>query len=299
VNRATRPGTAFLAAMLGIAIFSGMDALMKQLVLAIGVLVAILWRGIAGVVISGALYAFQRPGWPSRAALRFHLMRGALAAVLAILFFWGLARVPIAQAVALAFVAPLVAVVLGAVMLNEKVGRTAVFGSILAFSGVLVVLAGQTTGAYGDEALLGALAVLAGAVLYGLNLVVMRQQAQFAGPIEVAFFQNLAFAGFTALAIPLMPQAIPPVQLSPMIIAAAAMATTSAILLSWAYGRAEAGYLSASEYTAFIWGSILGYLVFGETLTVYTLAGAGFIVVGCLIVTRRKPDHLPQIEGVL
>ncbi|MFW2831004.1 DMT family transporter [Sphingomonas sp. ID0503] len=295
----TRPATAFLAACLGIAVFACMDAVMKHLVLAAGVMVVILWRAYAGVVLSGVLYAAQRPGWPARAALRIHAIRGVLASVLAILFFWGLARVPIAQAVALAFVAPLVAVALGALILKERVGRAAVFGSCLAFGGVLVVMLGQRQGHYGHEAFLGAIAVLASAVMYGLNLVIMRQQAQVAGPVEVAFFQNLAFAICTSLAIPFMGDWIIDPRLIGWVVAAAAMATTSAMLLSWAYGRAEAGYLSASEYTAFIWGSALGYLVFGERLTVYTLAGAAFIILGCLIVTRRKIDHQPQIEGVL
>ena len=45
--------------------------------------------------------------------------------------------------------------------------------------------------------------------------------------------------------------------------------------LSWAYARAEASYLAVTEYSAFIWAALFGWLVFSEPVSLYTLAGAG------------------------
>ena len=70
----------------------------------------------------------------------------------------------------------------------------------------------------------------------------------------------------------------------------------SLMLLSWAYARAPANYLSAVEYTAFIWASLFGYWLFGETLGVLTVVGAGLIVAGCLVVARRPA---PGVEAAL
>jgi S-adenosylmethionine uptake transporter len=53
------------------------------------------------------------------------------------------------------------------------------------------------------------------------------------------------------------------------------LSTLSLLLLSWAYARAEASYLAATEYTAFLWAALFGWLVFGEHLSAFTLAGAG------------------------
>src|SRR5687767_14560544 len=114
------PLTAFVVGMVGIALFSVMDAVMKGLVLAIGTYATLLWRSFIGVGVAGSLFALNRPQWPSRATLNIHLTRGAVSTLMGVLFFWGLARVPLAQAIALAFIAPLAALVLAALMLGER-----------------------------------------------------------------------------------------------------------------------------------------------------------------------------------
>src|SRR3954471_11596012 len=89
----------FGVALLGIGVFSSMDALMKGLTLSIGAYNALLWRTGAGALLGGAVFVVRRMAWPGRTALRVHLIRGALSSVMAVLFFWGLARVPMAQAI--------------------------------------------------------------------------------------------------------------------------------------------------------------------------------------------------------
>jgi S-adenosylmethionine uptake transporter len=73
-----------------------------------------------------------------------------------------------------------------------------------------------------------------------------------------------------------------------MIVAAAALATASLALLSWAYARAPANYLAPTEYTSFIWAALFGWLVFGEHVSLFTLAGAALIIIGCAIAARGK-----------
>ena len=63
------PLTAFLVGMVGIATFSGMDAVMKGLVIALGIYATMVWRMLAGVAMAGVLFA-ARPNWPTRAAFQ-------------------------------------------------------------------------------------------------------------------------------------------------------------------------------------------------------------------------------------
>src|SRR3954470_12557549 len=88
----------FAVAALGIALFSFMDAVMKGLSLGIGAYNALLWRTMAGAVVGGLFFSLRRSPRPGREAMKVHLTRGILSALMAILFFWGLARVPMAQA---------------------------------------------------------------------------------------------------------------------------------------------------------------------------------------------------------
>ncbi|MBA2465999.1 MAG: DMT family transporter, partial [Sphingomonas sp.] len=185
------PLTAFLVGMIGIALFAGMDAVMKGLVLAIGTFATMFWRNLVGIGMSGLLYLPRRQGWPSKSTMRIHLARGVLSAGMGFLFFWGIGRVPLAQAVALAFISPLIALYLASLLLHETIGRKTIGASLVALAGVAVIFIGQARADLGREALIGSLAILISAGLYALNIIIMRRQAQVANPLEIAFFQSL------------------------------------------------------------------------------------------------------------
>ena len=285
-------------ATLGIATFSAMDAVMKGLAIGLGVYNALLWRWLAGAAIGGAIFFARRGARPSRAAMRLHLERGILGTAMAFLFFWGLARVPLAQGVALSFVAPLIALYLAALILKERIERRAILASLLGFAGVVVILFGRSSAAPGPEAMWGAVAILASALLYAYNIILMRKQALVAGPVEIGFFMQLIPFCCYALAAPLL--AVPPdLGWSPWLVGAALLSLVSLFCLSWAYARAEAQYLAPVEYTAFVWALALGWLAFGEAVGPLTLVGAGMIVAACLIAARRRPPPVANVEAAL
>ena len=291
------PLPAYAVAILGIALFSIMDMVMKVLTLAIGTYPTLLWRSLIGIALAAIPYLATRKTWPGKTALRLHLLRGVMMVPMAIFFFWGLARVPMAQAVALTFIAPLIALVLAALILDEPVGKRTITGSIAAFAGVVVIFIGQAQADLGQSALMGSFAILASAVIYAFNIIVMRRQAQNAGPVEIAFFQNIVIGAVLVAAIPVMGAPPLPTELWPQLLLAASLAIGSLMLLGWAYARAGAAYLSTTEYSAFLWAIALGWWQFGETVSPHTLAGAALIVAGCLIAARtRKVEH-PALEA--
>jgi S-adenosylmethionine uptake transporter len=291
------PLIAFLVGSIGIAAFSAMDAVMKGLVLAIGTYVTLFWRSIAGTIMAGGIFAFN-PRWPDRPTMKIHVMRGALSSVMAVLFFWGLARVPIAQAIALAFIAPLIALYLAAAILHERIGPRTLTASIIAFAGVLIIFIGQARADVGREAVMGSLAIIASAGCYAMNIILMRRQALVAGPVEVGFFQNLFMATGLIIAVPVMGNpGLPPLEQVPMILLAAALATVSLWLLTWAYARAQASYLAATEYTSFLWAALFGWIFFNESVSPFTLAGALMIVAGCILAARRPEEASPSLEA--
>jgi S-adenosylmethionine uptake transporter len=244
---------AFAAACLGIALYAAMDAIMKGLVLAIGAYVALFWRLAAGAGLMAVLYAVSRPTLPPLGVLRVHLARSAIVAVMGFTFFWGIARVPLAEAIALSFIAPLIALGLAAIFLKEQVGAKSVLASVLGLAGVAVILAGRLGGTQSSEdTVLGMGAVLLSAVFYAVNLVMARHQAQIARPLEIAFFQNVFVLGIFCVPAPYLLFVPEPVHW-PAVAACAGLAICSLLLLSWAYARAEAQVLLTVEYTAFIW----------------------------------------------
>jgi len=291
------PMIAFLVGMAGIATFSAMDAVMKGLVLALGTYMTLFWRSLAGAAMAGTLFA-RSPRWPDKSTMRIHLARGILGSGMAVLFFWGLARVPLAQAIALAFIAPLIALYLAAVLLKEEVGPRMIGASLIAFSGVIIIFIGQAQADLGREALIGSLAILASAVCYAINIILMRRQAQVASPIEVSFFQSVIMAVVLVFAWPFMGGIeLPPMAAVPMILMAALLATSSHLLLTWAYARANASYLATTEYTSFLWAALFGWVFFREPVSLYTVAGAAMIVAGCILAARTPRDASPSLEA--
>lgn len=286
----------FAVCCLGVALFSVMDAVMKGLSLSIGLYNALFWRAVTGTLLGAVLMRATRRSWPAPPVMRIHLLRGVVVALMAALFFWALMRLPIAEAIALSFIAPLIALYLAALLLKERVGRQAIGASLLGLVGVAIILSGRLQGRYEADALLGALATLASAVLFAWNLVIQRQQAQLASPVEVAFFQHLVMLGVFALGAPFL-LSVPPITAVPLVVLAATLAFTSLATLAWAYARAEAQRLIPVEYSAFLWASIVGWLAFGERVTVTTIAGAVLIVAGCLIAARAKRPDLAHVEA--
>ncbi len=290
-----RPFVPFMVAAAGIGTFSLMDAAMKDLALSIGAYNAVMWRNTVGALLMGVLFVGTRQKWPPLHLLKIHLWRSIVVAVMAVSFFWSLTKLPLAEAIGLSFIAPVIALYLAAVMLKETIGKEAIWASLAGLGGVAVIMAGRLSGHYTMDHVWGAAAVLFSAVVFAYNLILARQQAQVAGPIEIAFFQNLFVALTLGVAAPWFLQ---PIGMSdaPLVGASAALAVLSLLLLSWAYARAEAQILIPVEYTAFVWAAFFGWLFFAEPVTWPVLVGTALIVGGSLIAARAKPVPVNQVE---
>jgi len=283
----------FLSVTAGIATFSTMDALMKSASIEAGVYNALLFRAGIGTSLMIPVWLLAKGRWPAVAVLKVHALRSAVVAAMALLFFWGLVRLPMAEGMALSFISPLVALYLAAVLLGETIRSRAILASLLGLAGVAVIAAARfgEGGGFG-EAGPGILAVLLSAVFYAWNLILQRQQAQIARPVDVALFQNVFIGLILIFAAPWF--AIVPSALALRdVTGAAVLAAIALMLLSWGYARAEAQALVPLEYTAFIWAALMGWLWFDEAVTPATVAGTVLIVIGCWIATREKAPAVP------
>ncbi len=263
---------------------------------AMGAYDAMFWRVGIGVGIGLILCFIMKVRWPGKAALKLHVLRGSVAAAMAVSFFWGIARVPLAEAIALSFIAPLITLYLAAILLKEKIRRSAIVASILGLVGVFIILSGRLGGeAHDAEAWKGIAAIFISAVLYAYNLILQRQQAQVASPSEIVLFQSGMVMLVLGLCAPIFSWAFalkpallvfPEARFAQDLVISACLSCFSLFLASWAYARAEAQVLVSVEYTAFIWAALMGWWEFDETVTLATVIGVVPIVAGCLIAAR-------------
>ncbi len=282
----------FAVALAGVGFLSLMDAFMKEAALMIGAYTATLLRAFLGAALIAPLWLARCARVPPRAVMKLHLERGVISAFMALTFFFSITLLPLAEAIALSFIAPLIALYLAKVLLGETISRAAILGSVLGFSGTLVIVGGRIgEGRFDERAALGIASLFVSAVLYAYNFIVIRRQAQVAGPMEIATFHS-GIGGLVLLTLaPFLWQA-PAGEAWLPLAAAAALTVAGALAIAWAYARAEASALVPTEYSGFVWAALFGWLFFREAVTLPTLAGTALIVSGCWI-AARPPRTVP------
>lgn len=276
-----------LLAALGVLLFSLLDAVMKAQALAMGTYNAMFWRMAFGVFFALLLFFPSRVKPISGQLLKIHLLRAALTTLMTYLFFFSLTRIPLAQAIGLSFIAPIITLFLAAPLLGERIQSNAKIAATLGFMGVVVVVGGELLSLNADSDLLGLSAVLLFALLYALYLILQRKHSLMASPMEIVFYQNIMVFGMLLLGAPFFVSLPANAAQWGGAALAAAFAMGSLSLMSMAYRSAEAQKLISIEYTAFIWAALLGWLFFAEGLSIQTLLGTGLIVAGCLANLRR------------
>lgn len=274
-----------LRALLGIALLTAMDGVVKGQMQSHPFIVALFMRFAMGGLCALAVLAIVRPPAPTRASIIGNSLRVPVVVLTAGSFFYSISVLPLAEALTLAFLAPVFVALLGGLLLKEKMDAPVWQALGFGVAGMLVMvwprLQGQVSGAG-----LGVAAALFSAVTYAFNLILLRRIALKEHPAVIVGFQNCGPA--LVLAIPAALAFVPMTGRDILIyLAAGALGVAGHLMLTSAFARAEASRLAPLEYTGLIWASGLGYAFFGEVPLITTYAGAVLIVAGAIAVSRR------------
>lgn len=234
-------------------------------------LTAIIWlqQGRAG-------FAMPKP--------HLQLARGAVVAIASLSFFASLHVIPLADAVAIVFLSPVLVAVYSAIVMGERITPTAWAAIALAFVGVLVVLR-PNLAELGVPALLPLLAAFGMAALFLLN----RRAAGLAPPLlmqlliapaAVPLLIGAAAAGHVSGAMPIP---VPDLAIVLKVLIVAVCATAGHLLIYQATERASAATIAPMTYVQILVAVAAGWLLFGEPPNATILAGTGMIVVAGLL----------------
>ncbi len=275
----------------GVALFCVMDALMKHLVASYPVAMATFWRYLFALPF--ILLFWWHEGRPpvTREMLPVHALRGLFIAASAFLFFWSLKVLPLAEAVTIAFAAPLMIPWLAALFLRERLAARSVVAGLIGFGGVLVAAGGGglADGTPSVERWWGIGAALAAAFTYALHIVLMRLRAARDGPGLISLLGAVMPALYVLPVVGLSGGPWTPDLADLGWFAAAGLAGALALqLIARAYAQVEAQRLAPFEYTALLWAALIGWFAFGEPVRAATWAGAAIIAAACLWDARRR-----------
>ena len=214
---------------------------------------------------------------PIAHALRACLMFGALAT-----FFAGLRVLPLAEAIAVTFTAPLFVTALSAPLLGEPVGPRRWAAVLVGFAGTLIVLRPGTE-AFRPESLL----VLCSALCFALAMLLTRWMARTETNTAMLAYSTLG-AGIACL--PFLGFVWRPLEAEHLwlFLALGILGGIGANFMISAYRHAPAAVIAPFDYTALIWGALLGWFLFQDRPDHFVWLGAAIIVAAGLYITRRE-----------
>lgn len=276
-----------LILLMAITAGSAMDATIKFLTQTNHVLIVTLGRYVFGAVFSLGIWVQAGKPRVTPEMWRAHVLRGFVIAGTATTFFWSLTVLPLAEAVTLSFIYPLIVPFVAWIGLRERIRPQSLIAAIVGFAGVIVATLGAPSAEESPQHALGVTAVLVSAGLFSIAMVLLRQRAQTDGAAIVGLMTSLIPAFIVAG--PAIAIAPPPNWSDwPFFLLMGALAAGFMYLMARAYARAEAQQLAPIHYTELIWATVFGYFIFHESTRVEIYIGAALIIAACLYTTYEE-----------
>ncbi|WP_417863851.1 DMT family transporter [Vreelandella venusta] len=203
---------------------------------------------------------------------RIHLLRGLIYTATMVCFVWGLTLLPLAEATAIAFVAPLFVTLLSVPLLGERIDPPVFMASLVGFSGVLIVVRPG-----GDAFQLGTLILLAAAFFYALMMITARRYGAREHLWAMVFYMTLVPFIVTALSLPWVWQTPEPWHwLGFLVSGVFGIGATAFITLAFRF--APAAIAAPFDYTAMLWAVLLGWWFWGELPDLWVWVGSVLII---------------------
>lgn len=224
---------------------------------------------------------------------KLQILRGILAAASAALFIVAVRYVPLADAVAVSFVAPFVVTVFGALLLREPVGIRRWAAVTVGFIGTLIVIR-PGAGVIHPAAFL----VVVAASLFAFRQILSRHLAASDRTATTVAYTALVSVVILTLPLPFvwqMPQSMMEITL---LAGLACCAAAGEFLVIKALEIGQAVVVAPVQYTLLLWGTIYGFLVFGQLPDGWTWVGALIIVATGLYTLHRERVVARQARAV-
>lgn len=221
-----------------------------------------------------------------------HVWRGLVGTVAMGLGFTALGLLPLPEATALSYAAPLLTVIFAAMFLGEEVRAFRLSAVAIGLVGVVIVLAPRMTVTRLEDATVmytvGAMAALGGAVFMALAQVFVRKLIKSESTATIVFYFSATASVLALLTLP-FGWVVPSVREAVLLVGAGFLGGVGQILLTESYRHAETGVIAPFEYVSMLLALVLGYTVFGEVPSASMLSGALLIVsAGLFIIWRER-----------
>ncbi len=218
----------------------------------------------------------------ARRRLGLHALRGLIHGVGVMLWFYAMARIPIAEVTALGFIAPVFTTLGAALFLGERLRARRIGAVLVAFGGAMIILRPGF-----QEISAGALAQLCAAPLFAVSFLIAKKLTETETSPSIVAHLSI----FVTLA--LLPGAIvawrtPTWEELGWLFLAAVFATLMHLAMTQAFRCAEISVVQPFTFLQLIWATLLGYYVFAERPEIWIWIGGAVIVGSATYIAHRE-----------
>ena len=294
-----QPLTAIALKLASIALFVGMQAFIK----------------LAGQLPTGQIAFFRSffaflpilllLAWRKQLAGAFrtarpwgHAYRGFIGVLAMMSSFFALTRLPLPEAIMLNYAQPLVVIVLSALLLGEHVRIFRWSAVAVGFVGVFIIIWPTLTlfrsaQRLGSSEGLGVMAALIGAAISAVAMMQVRSLVATEKTSTIVIYFSVTSSLVALLTLPFGWSSLTASQTSYLILSGFCGGVAQ-IFMTEAYRYGSAATVAPFEYSSILMGSVLGYFLFGDLPTIYSVVGGAIVVASGLFIIWR--EHLLGLE---
>ena len=240
--------------------------------ISVAVLALLAWR-------TEGLHLLKTSNW------RSHALRSSAGTASMFCLFSAVTQIPLADATAIAFTAPMFLTVLAMIFLGEKIHRFRWTALGFGFLGALIMIGPHLSFTEGSSA--GALTALSAAMFSAIAMTFLRSMSGGEHAITITFYFSLTFMAVAALTA-LQGWPMPTATQALLIAGAGLFGVFGQLTMTYSYRYAEASTIAPLDYTNMIMSVLLGYLIFNEIPALTIWLGAPLVVGSGLIILWRE-----------
>lgn len=260
-----------------------LNALMRMLAQQLDPFVTQFLRYLFGLlVLAPLLYRVGLRGLVPR-SIGGQFWRGAVHTAGLLLWFHALPHVPLADTVAIGFTSPIFMMLGAWLLFREPMRWDRWAAALVGFAGVLIVVGPRLAGTGGVHNLV----MLASAPVFAVSFLIMKAMTRTEQPTVIVAWQSLTVALFSLpFALPnwAMPQ---PWQWATFVLAGV-LGSAGHYCLTQAFRLTDVSATQPARFLELLWAALLGWLVFGDQPSGWTLLGGMVILAVTVWIARRE-----------
>ena len=282
--RLSTPLQAIVLMLISMGFFSAMNIAIRLLSVHMPSSQIVLLRNVCSLLIVVVWSFILNHGVPQFRTTRIlgHFWRASIGIVAMELWFHAISLLPVTLATALSFTTPIFSTVIAIVFLGEKAGIRRWSAIAAGFIGMLIILRPGV-----GSVSLDALFVIGSSLMMGVAGVLVKTLTRTEKPETIVFYMALFMIPWS---IPLAVINWQPVDghSLELVFMIALFSTAAHLLMARAFMRADMVMLMPFDFSRLIFTALFAYMLFGETMDIFTITGSLVIIASSVYIAHRE-----------